>query len=347
MKWAVIVAGGSGTRFWPLSTPAKPKQLLPLASPEPLIVDALRRLDGLIPPERTLLVTGPALAGPLNAVLKLPAANVLVEPRAASTAPALLWATHEAGKRDPEAVVLSLHADWAIADPAAFRRDAELGLATAAKHDLLVTVGIVPTRPETGYGYIVPGEALDGTARKVARFTEKPDAPTAADLMAQGALWNSGLFAWSAKRLRAEVEAHTKELAAALGALDRGDTPGFFAAVTPVSIDVGVLERSARVAVVPGHFPWDDVGTWDALARTLPRDEGGNVTHGEVHLKDASGNVIWTDGPPIVAWEVDDLVIVHTNGRILVMPRALASDLKSLVDGLPAPLRDLPREQKP
>lgn len=341
MNWAVIVAGGSGTRFWPLSTPARPKQLLPLASPEPLVVDALRRLEGLVPLERTLLVTGPALAGPLGKVLGLPAANILVEPRAASTAPALVWATTEAARRDPEAVVLALHADWSIPDAAAFRRDAETGLHTATTHDVLITVGIVPMRAETGYGYIVPGEPLDEAARKVARFTEKPDAATAAALIKEGALWNSGLFAWSARRLRLEVETHTPELIPGLDALDRGDAAGFFAALTPISIDVGLLERSSRVAVVPGRFPWDDVGTWDALPRTLPKDEHSNVIHGEVHAQDAHGNVLWSDGDPIIVRGVQHLVVVHANGRILVMPRALAADLKALVDPLPSKIKDL------
>ncbi|HVX88584.1 MAG TPA: sugar phosphate nucleotidyltransferase [Gemmatimonadales bacterium] len=341
MNWAVIVAGGSGTRFWPLSTPARPKQLLPLAGPEPLAVDALRRLEGLIPVERTLLVTGAALARPLGQGLGLPVGNILVEPRAASTAPALLWATAEIARRDPDAVVLSLHADWAIPDAAKFRKDAAHALAAAAAHDVLVTVGIVPSRPDTGYGYIVPGAPIERGVRKVSRFTEKPDAAGAADLIASGALWNSGLFAWSARRLRAEVEQHTAELTPGLEALDRGDVAGFFAQLTPVSIDVGVLERSERVAVVSGHFAWDDVGTWDALTRTLPRDAAGNVTHGTVHLKDAAGNVVWTDGAPIVVRGVQDLVVVHANGRILVMPRALAADLKALVDPLPPTIREL------
>ncbi|MEO6068527.1 MAG: sugar phosphate nucleotidyltransferase [Gemmatimonadota bacterium] len=342
MRWAVIVAGGSGTRFWPLSTPAKPKQLLPLASPEPLVVDALRRLEGLVPLERTLLVTGPALAGPLGRALGLPPANILVEPRAASTAPALLWATAEAARRDPDAVVLSLHSDWAIAENEGFRSDAGQAMAAAAAHDLLVTVGIVPTRPDTGYGYIVPGAPIESTIRKVARFTEKPNASAAADLIKGGAYWNSGLFAWTAKRLRAEVDAHARELAAGLPALDKGDIAGFFATVTPVSIDVAVLERSQRVAVLPGFFSWDDVGTWDALLRTLPKDASGNVLHGVVHLDASSGNVIWSDGDPIVVRGVNDLVIVHANGRILVMPRSAAADLKSLVDPLPRPVRELP-----
>jgi len=341
MNWAVIVAGGSGTRFWPLSTPARPKQLLPLASPRPLAVDALQRLEGLIPPERTLLVTGAALAGPLGAALGLPKENILVEPRAANTAPALLWATCEAARRDPDAVVLSLHADWSVPDSAAFRRDAAIALAAAALHDRLVTVGIVPTRPETGYGYIVPGAPLGADAQQVARFTEKPDAATAAKLIGEGALWNSGLFAWSARRLRQEVDAHAKELHPGMAALDRNDVAGFFAALTPVSIDVGVLERSKLVAVVPGRFAWDDVGTWDALSRTLPADAQGNVTHGEVHLRESEGNVVWSDGDPIVVRGVKDLVIVKANGRILVMPRAMAAELKTLVDPLPAKIKDL------
>jgi mannose-1-phosphate guanylyltransferase len=342
MNWAVIVAGGSGTRFWPLSTPARPKQLLPLASTRPLAVDALQRLEGLIPPERTLLVTGAALAGPLGAALKLPKENILVEPRAASTAPALLWAATEAGRRDPEAVILSVHADWAIGDAEGFRRDAALALSAAAKHDRLVTVGIVPTRAEVGYGYIVPGDPLDDGAKRVSRFTEKPDATRAKTLMQEGALWNSGLFAWSAKRLRTEVETHTPELIPGLAALDKGEVAEFFRAITPVSIDVGVLERSQKVAVVAGHFPWDDVGTWDALGRTLPKDSSGNVTMGEVHTLDASSSIVWTDGTPIVLRGVQDLVVVNANGRILVMPRAMAADLKTLVDPLPTKIRELP-----
>lgn len=341
-SWAIILAGGSGTRFWPLSSPALPKQLLPLASDRPLAIEALERLDGLVPRDHVLLVTGAALAEPLQRALGLPASNVLVEPRAASTAPALAWATAEAGRRDPGAVVLSVHADWAVRDPARFRVAAARALQVAAADDVLVTVGIVPTRPETGYGYIVPGDPMTGDARRVARFTEKPDAATAAALIAGGALWNSGLFAWTAARLRTELEAHTPELRGSLPALDRGDVAGFFRAVTPVSIDVGVLERSERVAVVPGDFPWDDVGTWDALPRVRGAGPHDNVTHGPVHLDDVEGSVVWSDGDPIVVRGVRDLVIVHAHGRILVVPRAEAAALKRTLDALPRDVLELP-----
>lgn len=340
MRWSVLLAGGSGTRFWPLSTPDNPKQLLPLAGSSSSAEEAVERLTGLIPRDRTLVVAGAGLAGRLQERLKLPAENLLVEPRAASTAPALIWATWEARRRDPDAEVLSLHADWAVGDAAAFRRTADLALTTARQHDRLVTVGVVPSRPETGYGYIVPGPPLDETARTVARFSEKPDAATALDLMAAGALWNSGLFAWTAARLLAEVQAHTPEVAAALPALDAGSVEDFFTRVAPISIDVGVLERSDAVAVVRGDFAWDDVGTWQALARVRPKDTRGNVVVGEAFLDDARDCIVWSEGDPIVLSGVQDLVVVHAHGRILVMPTERAATMKQLLDALPSEIRD-------
>ncbi|MEO8634879.1 MAG: sugar phosphate nucleotidyltransferase [Gemmatimonadales bacterium] len=342
MRWAVILAGGSGSRFWPLSTPNSPKQLLPLIGEQSTAEQAVARLEGLVPHERILVVTGSALAGRLQTTLKLPVENILVEPRPASTGPALVWATLEARRRDPAAEVLSLHADWAIREEEAFRHTAAQALSTAIRHRRLVTVGIVPSRPDTGFGYIVPGTSLDETARTVARFAEKPSASTALDLMASGALWNSGLFAWSADVLLAEVQLHTPEIAAHLPRLEAGDVAGFFAAVTVISIDVGLLERSSAVAVVPGRFTWDDVGTWDALPRVRRRDADGNVTVGDVHLLDAQDCVVWGGDTPIVVTTVKDLVIVHANGRILVMPRAKAADLKAILDRLPATVRDIP-----
>jgi mannose-1-phosphate guanylyltransferase len=342
MRWAVILAGGSGSRFWPLSTPSMPKQLLPLTGTQSTAEQAVARLDGLVPKERILVVTGLALADRLTAVLGLPPENVLVEPRAASTAPALVWATFEAQRRDPGAEVLSLHADWSIRESEAFRHTAAQALSTAVRHRRLVTVGIVPSRPDTGFGYIVPGNPLDEVARSVARFAEKPDAATALDLMASGALWNSGLFAWTAGVLLEEVRTHTDEIAPHLPRLDAGDVAGFFGAVTAVSIDVGLLERSSAVAVVPGRFTWDDVGTWDALPRVRRRDSHGNATVGAVYLLDADDCVVWSEADPIIVSGVKDLVIVHANRRILVMPRRQAADLKSLLDRLPPDARELP-----
>jgi mannose-1-phosphate guanylyltransferase len=340
VRWAVLLAGGSGTRFWPLSTPDNPKQLLPLAGSGSTAEESVERLIGLIPRDRILVVAGVTLADRLRERLKLPATNVLVEPRAASTAPALIWATWEAQQRDPDAEVLSLHADWAVGDAAAFRRTADSALTAARRHDRLVTVGVVPSRPETGYGYIVPGASLDNTARAVARFSEKPDAATALDLMAAGALWNSGLFAWTARRLLAEVETHTPEISASFPALQSGDVATFFRTLTPISIDVGVLERSSAVAVVPGAFSWDDVGTWQALARVRPKDPAGNVVVGDGFLHESQDCIVWSESQPVVLSGVKDLVVVQANGRILVMPTDRAADIKQLLDALPPKIRD-------
>lgn len=342
MNWAVVLAGGYGTRFWPLSTPQNPKQLLPLAGPRSTAEDAVARLSGLVPPERTLVVTGAALAPLMRDRLPVPSDNVLAEPRAASTAPALIWATSEAARRDADAAVVSMHADWTIPDAEAFRRTAELALGSARAHDRLVTVGMVPSRPETGYGYIVPGGNLDPETRTVARFSEKPDAATVLDLIAAGALWNSGLFAWTASRLRAEVEAHTPEVAPHLRSLEVGDVASFFQGVTPISIDVGLLERSNAVAVVSGKFSWDDIGTWEALPRVRSKDSLGNVAVGYAFLHEARDCIVWADSDPVVLSGVQDLVVVHANGRILVMNRSRAANLKQLLDALPPAIRDLP-----
>jgi mannose-1-phosphate guanylyltransferase len=287
------------------------------------------------------VVTGATLAAPLQRELGIPEANYLVEPRAAGTGPALVWATIEAARRDPEATVLAMHADWAIRDPSAFVATAASALETAARHHRLVTVGMVPSRPETGFGYIVPGGRLDGAARAVDRFVEKPDAAHALDLMADGALWNSGLFAWTAADLRREVERHTIEIAPALVHLDAGEVAAFFRDVRDVSIDVGLFERSAEVAVVAGDFPWDDIGTWEALARVRPRDRQGNVVHGAVTLVDCSDCIVWNDGPPMVLSGVRDLVVVHANRRTLVLDRPRAPNLKTTLDALPPDVREL------
>jgi len=174
--WAAILAGGSGTRFWPLSTPQRPKQLLPLAGDRPLLVQAVERLEGLVPAERVLILTGPFLVDQVAAAVpQIPRPQILAEPRAASTAPALAWAAQWISQRDPGAQMLSLHADWAVGDDRAFRSAARNALGVAHEYDALVTVGVTPTRNDTGYGYIVPGKPL-GSARAVRRFVEKPSA---------------------------------------------------------------------------------------------------------------------------------------------------------------------------
>jgi mannose-1-phosphate guanylyltransferase len=160
--------------------------------------------------------------------------------------------------------------------------------------------------------------------------------------MAEGALWNSGLFAWTAERLLAEVRAHAPEIAGLLPRLEAGDVAGFFEKVPATSIDVGVLERSERVAVVPGHFDWDDVGTWEALARVRARDQHGNVAVGTVALHDASDCIVWSERVPIVVSGVQDVIVVEANGRVLVLARSQAAELKRILERLPPEIRELP-----
>jgi len=340
MRWAVILAGGSGSRFWPLSTPRAPKQLLPLTGDRTTAEATLDRLNGLVDRDRILLVTGAHLAGPLQDRLALPAANVLVEPAPKSTGPALVWASHEARRRDPDATVLSLHADWHLPDPAAFAAAAGRALELAESDSVLVTVGVIPTRAETGYGYIVIGEPF-GKGFRVAAFKEKPTATAAADLIAKGALWNSGLFAWRASALLRETQEVCPEIASGLPALDRGSVSGFFDACQEISIDVGILERSRTVATLRGAFPWDDVGTWEALSRIRPRDAAGNVLVGSVSAVDASNVIGWSERIPIVVAGVSDVVVVEANGRILVLDRSRAADLKKVLERLPREVREI------
>ncbi len=331
--WAVILAGGSGTRFWPLSTPERPKQLLPLAGDRPLLAEAVRRLDGLVPPDRVLIITGSFLVERVTALVpEVPPSQVLAEPRAASTAPALVWGAQWIARRDPGAQMLSLHADWAVGDEPAFRQSAERALAAARAHDVLVTVGVKPTRNETAYGYIVPGRALDRTARRVQRFVEKPTPTRAALLRRRGALWNTGLFAWGVERFLAEAATHARELRAGLPALAAGDAAGFFAAVTPAPVDIAVLERSKRLGVVAGSFRWDDIGSWDSLFRIRNADSHGNVAVGNVTIgDDVRRCVLWSESEHLAVSGITDLVVVRANGYMLVMPTGRADRLKALV----------------
>lgn len=340
MRWAVIVAGGSGSRFWPLSTPRLPKQLLPLAGPRSTAETSLDRLLRIVDRSRVLLVTSPDLAGPIGGRLGLPQENVLVEPAPKSTGPALAWAAHEAFRRDPEAVVLCSHADWEVPDAEGFVRVAAQALDLAGRTEALITVGIVPTRPEIGYGYIVPGTPLD-EAHRVAQFQEKPTAAVAADLIAGGALWNSGLFAWRAAVVRNQLRRFTPEIGPALESLDRGDIAGFFEACRSVSIDVGLLERSPDVVVIRGDFLWDDIGSWEALARVRPADPAGNVLVGNVIPIDSQRVIAWSERTPIVVAGLSDVVVVEANGRILIMDRRRAPDLKAILAQLPPNVREI------
>jgi mannose-1-phosphate guanylyltransferase len=267
-------------------------------------------------------------------VPSIPRAQIFAEPRAASTAPALTWAAHWISQRDPGAQMLSLHADWAVSDDRAFRSAARTALGVAADYDVLVTVGVKPSRNETGYGYILPGKPL-GTARSVRRFVEKPSAARAALLRRRGALWNTGLFAWGVARFLGETGAYARELRGGWAALSAGDVAGFFAAVRPAPVDVVVLERTKRLAVVAGTFRWDDIGSWDALLRIRRPDAHGNVVVGNVTLGEGvKRSVIWSEDEHLLVAGIEDQIVVRANGHTLVMPTGRADELKQLVQRL-------------
>lgn len=339
--WAVVLAGGVGSRFWPLSTPARPKQLLPLITQRSLLENTLERLAPLADASHTLVLTNASLAEAIASMMPtLPRENIIAEPRPAGTAAALSWAAAEIARRDgTDAIMISVHADWAIGDAEGFRAALRRAAEVARAHAALVTIGIVPHRAETGFGYIRPGDAVDGEARRVKQFVEKPDRVRAEAMVREGCLWNSGIFVWRTGDFLDEVRRLTPEVAPALAAA--GDNlQTFFAAVQNIAVDVGVLERSERVIVLPGNFDWDDVGTWAALRRVRALDSQGNASLGHVHAIESSGNVAHADVGDIVLFGVENLVVVQREGLTLVTTMDRAADLKRLVDALPASVRE-------
>jgi mannose-1-phosphate guanylyltransferase len=342
--WAVVLAGGVGSRFWPVSTPARPKQLLPLAGDAPLIRQTIDRIEALVPPERIRILTGERLGAPiLDALPAFGPAQLLIEPMAKGTAPVLAWAAHGIASAQPGAVMVSLHADHVI-EPASALRDLMSALAASPWIDeRLFTIGARPSRPETGYGYIRPAGRLDGSldAYAVERFVEKPERSVAEQYMRDGYLWNTGIFAWKASTLLDEIREHTPEIATLLPLLDDGDVDAFFDRCPPLTIDVGVLERSDRVAVVPAPFDWDDVGTWDALGRSRPPDAHGNVAVGNASFVESTGCVAWAEGGDVVVFGAHGLIVVRSRGITFVAPRDRAADLKTLLNELPERLTRL------
>ncbi len=341
----VVLAGGIGSRFWPVSTPSRPKQLLPLGSDRPLIVDTIARARLLEPEAGVRVLTGREMVEPIRSVLPdLEETDFQVEPRARGTAPALAWATWSLFREDPDAVLLSLHSDHVVGDPDTFAELLRAGAELAGSEDLLLTVGAPPDRPETGYGYIRTGEAVAGweeaSAHEVEAFVEKPDRDTAERYLREGYLWNTGIFLWRAGVFLAEVERHAPELHRALRHLERSDVEAFFDEAPKISVDEAILERSDRVATLKAAFPWDDVGSWQALSRTREADADGNVRAGEVHVVDGERNIVFAEDGPVVLFGVSDLVAIRTRGVTLVTDRARAPRLKELLDRLPPSLHD-------
>ena len=341
--WITILAGGVGSRFWPVSTPTRPKQLLPLASEKPLIADTIARVLTLVPRDHIRVLTGEHLGRPiLGAVPELTEAEVMIEPQARGTGPVLAWAAAEIYRKDPDAVMASLHSDHVIEPDSALREMLLAAAECARTYQRLLTIGITPTRPETGYGYIKPGARLgpEFDAYEVQQFVEKPDRENATQYVQRGYVWNSGIFVWPVKLFLDEIRKHSTEIAPFLPAALEGDITTFFNGVGNVSVDEAVLERSEHVAVMPATFHWDDVGAWDAVLRTREQDENGNVAVGSVAMVETTNSIAWSESGSIVVFGADDLVIVRTADITFIARRDRTPELKELLEQIPAEMRE-------
>jgi mannose-1-phosphate guanylyltransferase len=344
--YPVIMAGGSGTRFWPLSRQARPKQFLPLASKLPLITDTAARLKGLASLKDTFIVCGPLHAKAAAKLVKgLPPKNLLVEPVARNTAPAIALATVQVAARDPEGILLVLPSDHHVADPAGFRKTLAEAAQLAQKGHI-VTLGIQPHRPETGYGYIQLGEPLEGGGRKVKAFKEKPDLETAQGYLKSGEfLWNGGIFVFRADVMLAAFAGHMPEmkkgLAALQGAVGKRTFPAVLKKVFPklpsVSIDYGVMEKASNIAVLPGDFGWSDVGSFAAIPEVRPADARGNViSGGETVVVDCDNCVVLGGERPLAVVGLTDVVVVDAGDAVLVVPKDKSQDVRKVVEALKA-----------
>src|SRR5215204_5396413 len=313
--WAVVPAGGSGTRLWPLSRAARPKFLLPLLGERSLLQQTIDRLALSVAPERTLVVCGPAHAAPVARQLpSLPERNVLVEPSPRGSGPAIALATALIARRDPGAIVGSFAADHEVTDLPRFEAALRTAIA-AAKDGWLVTIGLTPTRAETGYGYIERSEDIvagtpEGSAYRAARFVEKPDAATATEYVASGRfLWNASMFVWQAKALLEEVAWLQPELHAGVSRIAQvWGTPeqelvaaDVWSGLEESTIDQGVLEQARRIAVVPAGFGWSDVGDWNNLGDLIARDVDGNSVRGDLVQAHTRNSVVWSETGRLVA----------------------------------------------
>ncbi len=339
MRHAVILAGGSGVRFWPVSRKDRPKQFLPLGGGQSLLRDTFERLAPLVPPERVWVVTASEHARKVARELpEIDRRRILREPVGRNTAPAIHLAALAVLGEDPEATLLVVPADAWVPRPEPYRRALRAAMRAAEGGDRLVLVGVKPTRPETGYGYIDPGSKLGrGPARSVRRFEEKPTAAKAKKFVTGGRhLWNCGIFAGRARSFVKAVDRHLPELASAFAPL-RSSRRTVAAIATAyrrapaVSVDYGILERAANVAVVPASFTWDDLGSWRALERL---GRGGTYLRGPVAVLDSPGLIAWAEGGVVAVVGVSDVVVVHTPDATLVVAKDRAQDVRKIVEAL-------------
>ena len=347
--WAVVPAGGSGTRLWPLSRAARPKFLLPLLGDRSLLQQTVHRISSVVPPERTLVVCGPAHAAPVARQLPgLPEPNILVEPSPRGSGPAIALATALIFLRDPAAIVGSFAADHEVSNVPLFEAALRTSI-QAAREGWLVTIGLAPTRPETGFGYIERSDDVitctaDGSAYRAARFVEKPSAETAAEYLASGRfLWNASMFVWRAQalldevaRLQPDLHAGVSRIAAVWGTPEQDQVAAeVWADLAESTIDQGILERANRIAVVPAEFGWSDVGDWNNLGELIERDDAGNSVRGDVVQSQTRNSVVWSETGRLVALVgLENIAVVDTEDALLVVDRSDAQEVRRIVEQL-------------
>lgn len=363
---AVILAGGAGERFWPRSRRATPKPLMEIVGGKTLLAATLERAHGVAEQGNVWLVCGHEHARAMKAASGLSPGRVLVEPERRNTGMAVAWAAQRIAAQDPEAVMVVLSADHHIPDGKAFAKSIQLAARGAAQAEVLVTLGVRPSRPETGYGYIhlgrEVGEEFPGLHR-VRRFVEKPDAARARRYVSLGDyLWNAGVFVWSVSTLLAEIKICAPDLHKALAPLrkagagrSRAPVEAAYRRAPSVPIDIAVLERSQRVCTIPVDFAWSDVGTWSSLGQELgfgsrqkpgpagssSLDESGNcVIGGDVLALESSGNLVWADKRMVALLGVDDLTVIDTDDVILITKVERSSDVRMIVSELKRKGRD-------
>ncbi|MBM3294228.1 MAG: hypothetical protein FJY82_06840 [Candidatus Aminicenantes bacterium] len=343
---AVIMAGGVGTRFWPLSRRKRPKQFLPITSERTMFEETAARLHPLVPPVRIHTVADAFQSRTIRRLAPwLPAENVIVEPRGKNTAPSLILATARVHLRNPEAVVAVLPSDHLIARPGLFRRRLAAAAEAAAREDSLVTFGVRPTFPSTGYGYIHftrRGAKTRGGEMffPVLEFREKPDLKTARRFLRSGAYaWNSGMFVWRASVFARKLERHAPgffpfwlRMAAALKSRSRTGLADVFDDIPALSIDYALMEKAEGTLVMEGDFGWSDVGAWSSLADIWPRDASDNAVRGEAAAVEAGGNVCYNPGKLTALVGVSGLVIVETGDALLVCRKDRDQDVKKILE---------------
>lgn len=346
------MAGGVGTRFWPASRVDCPKQFLQVFGEHTLIQSTVKRLAGLIPPERVFVVTHERYVGKTHEQLPdVPLENILAEPISRNTAPCINFAAVEIARRDPEAVMVVLPADHVIEHPDRFLDTLRIAIERAEEPGSLVTIGIKPTHPATGYGYIqfdATAESGDHddhhVASPVRTFAEKPDLATAERFLDSGDfLWNSGMFIWRADAILENLERFLPKTFAAFEPVAESDADDrtqlvrtAFENSESISIDYGVMERAAHVYVVPGSFGWNDVGDWKAVYDLSEKDDHGNAITGDVIIHDSSRNLVHSKDKLFVLVGLHDLIVVETDDATLICNRDSAQQVKNVVEYLKA-----------